>query len=276
MAVLPEIARILAAIKEKRPLIHHLTNYVTANDSANITLAVGASPVMASDPGEAVDMVAHAAALVLNIGTLSAAAVDTMIAAGKRAGELGIPVILDPVGAGATPARTAAAARIIRETRLAVIRGNAAEIRAVSGLSAAIRGVDAAGGETDGEAVARSLARSLDCVVALSGRTDIVAAGDRLCRITNGHQWLTGVTGTGCMATSLIGCCCGAGTDPYVAAAAGLTFMGIAGEVAHGSLQPGEGIGTFRVRLFDAIFAMTAETVLRYGQIDDLPGGIEQ
>ncbi len=268
MALLPEVARTLAAVKEKRPLVHHLTNYVTANDSANITLAVGASPVMAADPSEAVDMAAHAAALVLNIGTLSAAAVDTMVAAGKRAGELGIPVVFDPVGAGATPARTAAAERIIRETRPTVVRGNAAEIRAVSGLKAGIRGVDAVGDQADGEEVARSLARRLGCVVALTGRIDIVAAGGRVCRIANGHPWLAHVTGTGCMATSLIGCCCGTGADPYVAAAAGLTAMGVAGELAHRSLGPGDGIGTFRVRLFDAVFALTADTVLRHGQLD--------
>ncbi len=270
MAVLPEIARTLTAIREKTPLIHHITNYVTANDSANVTLAIGASPVMAGDPGEAADMVARAAALVLNIGTLSAAAVDTMVAVGKKAGQLGIPVIFDPVGAGATPARTAAAERIIREVRPAVIRGNAAEIRAVAGLKAAIRGVDAAGDEQGGEAVARDLARRLSGGVALSGRTDIVAAAGRVCRIANGHPWLTRVTGTGCMATSLIGCCCGAGADPFAGAAAGLTFMGVAGELAHRSLARGDGIGTFRVKLFDALFALTAETVLSNGQIDCL------
>lgn len=268
MALLPEIAGALAAIKAKRPLIHHLTNYVTANDSANITLAVGASPVMASDPSEAVDMAAHAAALVLNIGTLSAAAVDTMVAAGKRAAELGIPVVFDPVGAGATPARTAAAHRIVREVPLAVLRGNAAEIRTVAGLDAGIKGVDAVGGETGGEAVACGLSRKLGCVVAISGRVDIIAGGGRVGRIANGHPWLANVTGTGCMATSLIGCCCGATADPFVAAAGGLAYMGIAGELAYGSLGLGDGIGTFRARLFDAVFAMTADTVLRHGKID--------
>jgi len=267
MELLHEIAVTLAAVKAKRPLVHHLTNYVTANDSANITLAFGASPVMASDPGEATDMVAKAAALVLNIGTLSAAAVDTMIATGIRAGELGVPVILDPVGAGATPARTAAAGRIIRATNPAVVRGNAAEIKTVAGLSAAIRGVDSAADETDGEAVATGLAASLGCVVVLTGQTDIVAGGGRVCRIANGHPWLASVTGTGCMATSLIGCCLGAGADPYISAVTGIAVMGVAGELAHRSLRPEDGIGTFRVRLFDAVFTLTPETLLRCAKI---------
>jgi hydroxyethylthiazole kinase len=267
MELLQEIAATLDAVKAQKPLVHHLTNYVTANDSANITLAFGASPVMASDPGEATDMVAKAAALVLNIGTLSAAAVDTMVATGIRAGELGVPVILDPVGAGATSARTDSAGRIIRETRPAVVRGNAAEIKTVAGLSAAIRGVDSAADETDGEAVAAGLARQLGCVVALTGQTDIVAGGGRVCRIANGHPWLARVTGTGCMATSLIGCCLGAGADPYVGAVTGLTVMGVAGELAHRSLRPEDGIGTFRVRLFDAVFNLTPELLLRYAKI---------
>jgi hydroxyethylthiazole kinase len=267
MGLLPEIARTIAAVKAKKPLVHHLTNYVTANDSANITLAIGASPVMASDPEDALAMVAKAAALVLNIGTLSVAAVDTMVAVGRKAGELGVPVVFDPVGAGATPLRTAAAHRIIREVPLAVVRGNAAEIAALAGRPAAIRGVDAAGDGVDSEAIAVDLTGKLGCVVAVTGPTDIVAAAGRICRIANGHPWLAGVTGTGCMATSLIGCCCGAVADPHIAAVAGLTVMGIAGELAHSALRPGEGIGTFRVKLFDAVFAMNQELVHRYGQI---------
>jgi hypothetical protein len=159
------------------------------------------------------------------------------------------------------------ARRIIREVPLAVVRGNAAEIAALAGRKAAIRGVDAAGGEADSAAIAAGLAEELGCVVAVTGPIDTVAAADRTCRIANGHPWLANVTGTGCMATSLIGCCCGAAADPYVAAVAGLTAMGVAGELAHRALRPGEGIGTFRVKLFDAIFAITPELVLRYGQI---------
>lgn len=268
MELLQEVAQMLTAIKEKRPLIHHLTNYVTANDSANITLAIGASPVMADDAGEAVDMVAMAAALVLNIGTLSAPAVDSMLAAGKKAEELGIPIIFDPVGTGATPLRSAAAERIIRGTRLAVMKGNHSEIKALSGHKAGIKGVDSTADETDADAVATGLARRLGLVVAVTGRTDVVAGGDRLCRIHNGHPWLASVTGTGCMTASLVGCACGAGADPYVGAVAGITFMGIAGELAYKSLRSGEGIGSFRVRLFDAIFTMTPETVRQYARIN--------
>lgn len=267
MALLQEIAATLVAVKAKKPLIHHLTNYVTANDSANITLAFGASPVMAGDIGEVEEMVSKAGALVLNIGTLSAASVDAMIVAARKAHQLGIPVVFDPVGVGATSMRTAAAARIIRETSPAVIRGNASEIKVLAGISTAIRGVDSVADETDSETVARDLARKLGCVVALTGKTDIIARGDDLCRIDNGHPWLSGVTGTGCMATSLVGCCLGGGADPFVAAAGGITVMGIAGELAREALRPGENIGMFRVRLFDAVAAMTPETIIQRGKI---------
>lgn len=269
MDMVREIAAAVAAVREKKPLVHHLTNYVTANDSANITLAFGASPVMAGDPGEAEDMAALAAALVLNIGTLSAAAVATMIAAGKRAGELGIPVVFDPVGAGATPLRTAAARQIIGEVPLAVVRGNAAEVKALAGLKAAIKGVDAVADGTDGAEAARLLAERLGCVVAVTGKIDIVVGGGEVVRIHNGHSWLSSVTGTGCMATSLVGCCCGAGAPPFAAAAAGVAAMGIAGELAFRSLGPGEGIGTFRARLFDSVFMLASDTVTQWAKVEN-------
>lgn len=267
MAVLQEIAAALGAVRAKRPLVHHLTNYVTANDSANITLACGGSPVMASDIGEVAEMVTMAGALVLNIGTLSGSSVEAMVVAARRAGQLGIPVVLDPVGVGATSQRTAAAARIIAEAPLAVIRGNAAEIKTLAGLNAAIKGVDSATDEADSGDAARRLADRLGCVVAVTGKTDIIVRGGDVCRIDNGHPLLRDVTGAGCMATSLVGCCLGGGADPFVAAAAGVAAMGIAGELAHEALAPGDGLGMFRVRLFDAVAAMMPETVLARGKI---------
>lgn len=266
MNLLQNAAAALARVRAENPLVHHLTNYVTVNDCANITLAVGASPVMAGDPDEVEDMVRAAAALVLNLGTLDSRRVDAMLAAGKRAASLGIPVILDPVGVGATPFRTVAAERIIREVPVAVIRGNAAEISQLAGLRSAIRGVDSRCGDCDAVAAAQSLSRRLSCVIAVTGRTDIAASGDRVCRIDNGHPLLKRVTGTGCMATSLIGCC-SAVADPFTAAITGLLVMGIAGELAHQSLKPADGIGTFRMRLFDAVDNMTREQLLRYGKI---------
>ncbi|MDR3590749.1 MAG: hydroxyethylthiazole kinase [Negativicutes bacterium] len=266
MELLQQAAETLARVRAKNPLVHHLTNYVTANDCANMTLAVGASPVMASDPAEVEDMVAAAAALVLNLGTLDARRVGAMLAAGKKAVCLGIPVILDPVGAGATPFRTAAAGQIIREVSLAVIRGNLAEIRHLAGLKGDIKGVDSSADDQDGRIVAQSLARRLGCVVAITGKTDIVACDGDVCRIDNGHPLLRQVTGTGCMASSLVGCC-SAVADPFVGAVTGIMLMGIAGELAQQSLRPPDGIGTFRMRLFDAVGNMTAEQLRRCGKI---------
>jgi len=260
MNILQAVAQTLARVREKKPLVHHVTNYVTATDCANIALAAGASPVMAGEMAEVEDMASLAAALVINIGTLTVQSVEAMIAAGKKAVELGIPVVFDPVGAGATRLRTRAAERIIREVRPSVIRGNMSEIKMLAGLDVRIKGVDSA-------AVARDLAQRLDCVVAITGKRDIVAQGNNICRIDNGHVLLSAVTGTGCMTSTLAGCCCGALKDPFVGTAAGIAFMGIAGEIAQQSLKPGEGIGTFRVRLFDALWNMTPEIVLRYGKI---------
>lgn len=267
MEILQEISVGLVALKEKKPLVHHITNYVTVNDCANITLAIGASPVMADDRGEVEEMVAFASALVLNIGTLNARSIEAMMIVGRKARDIGIPVVFDPVGVGATTLRTATAKRIIQEARPAVIRGNMSEIKIIAGLDAGIKGVDSVADETDGEKVARQLARQLGCVVAITGKQDIIAQGERLCRIDNGHALMSQVTGTGCMATSLIACYCGATADWFTGTAAGVLTMGLAGELAQQSLRPGEGIGTFRQRLFDAVWAMTPAVIEKGGRI---------
>lgn len=268
MDILATIMQTWQLVRKQRPLIHHITNYVTVNDCANITLASGASPIMASDPGEVAEMAAKADALVLNIGTLDARLVQAMLLAGRQAAARGVPVVFDPVGVGATRLRLAAAERIMREIPLTVIRGNAAEIKTLVGTETASRGVDAAAGQDDdAAAAAQTLARRLDCVVAATGRRDIIAGKDAVCQIDNGHVMLTTVTGTGCMTTSLVGCCCGAGADPFVAAASAVLGMGVAGELAHAALQPGEGSGTFRARLIDAVYNLTPADIQRYGRI---------
>lgn len=257
----------LDQIRAKKPLIHHITNYVTVNDCANMTLAVGASPVMADDIDEVREMVAFAGALVLNIGTLNARTLASMLAAGQTAKKRGIPVVFDPVGAGATQLRLTAAKQIIDCVRPTVIRGNLSEIKILAGLAAEIKGVDSVADETDSLAVAQKMANALDCVVAITGREDVVVQNERICRIQNGHARLAQVTGTGCMATSLIGSFCAAADDPFCAAVAGITVMGLAGEIAVASLREGEGIGTFRMRLFDAVEAMTPEIIRKKGKI---------
>lgn len=267
MSILQEISDSLVDLKNKKPLVHHITNYVTVNDCANITLAIGASPVMADDIGEVEEMVSFASALVLNIGTLNSRSIESMVVVGKRAKEKGIPIVFDPVGVGATTLRTATAKRIIEEVCPSVIRGNMSEIKILAGLNADIKGVDSVADEIDGEKVAMVLSQKLGSVIAITGKQDIIAQGERICRIDNGHVILSQVTGTGCMATSLIACFCGATDDWFAGAAAGIMTMGLAGELAEQSLRAGEGIGTFRTRLFDAVWLMTPQVMRKGGRI---------
>jgi len=267
MEILQRIADNLRGIKDKTPLIHHITNYVTVNDCANMTLAIGASPVMADDMAEVEEMVAFAGALVLNMGTLNSRTIESMVVVGKTARQLGIPIIFDPVGVGATKFRTDTAERIIREVNPTVIRGNMSEIKIIAGFQEKIKGVDSMASGEDGEQVARELSQKLGAVIAITGKQDIIAYGDKTIRIDNGHPMLSQVTGTGCMATSLIGCFCGATKDFFTGTVAGIMTMGLAGELAQNSLRAGEGIGTFRMRLFDAVSNMPPEIFMEAGKV---------
>ena len=267
MNVLEQVAENLAAVKSKNPLVHHITNYVTVNDCANITLAVGGSPVMADDVAEVAEMVSFASALVLNIGTLQARTIESMLVAGKAAQAKGIPIVLDPVGVGATSLRTRTAQQIICEVQPTVIRGNMSEIKVLAGLAAEIHGVDSIADEKDGVAVARQLASQLDCVIAVTGKTDVITDGRQVYMIHNGHPIMSKLTGTGCMASSLVGSCCGASKNNLIGAVAGILLMGLSGERALCGLQSGEGIGTFHGRLFDEIFNMTTEKILQGGKV---------
>lgn len=267
MEMREKISTNLSLVKEKSPLIHHITNYVTVNDCANIVLAIGASPVMADDLEEVVEMVSFASALVLNIGTLNGRTVDSMLVAGLQAKELGVPVILDPVGVGATKLRTNTAEKLIKALKPEVIRGNMSEIKVLAGQNVAIKGVDSLADEQDSSGIAKQLASELGCVIAITGKTDVVSDGQQLCLIDNGHRMLADVTGTGCMTTSLVGTFCGASKDYYTAAVAGIISMGLAGEFAQASLRHGEGIGTFRTRLLDSIYNLTPEILAKEGKI---------
>lgn len=268
MEIREKISNNLLAVKERSPLIHHITNYVTVNDCANIVLALGGSPVMADDQEEAAEMVGFASALVLNIGTLNSRTIESMLIAGTRAKELGIPVILDPVGVGATKLRTNTAQKLIQVLKPEVIRGNMSEIKVLAGQDVAIKGVDSLADEHDSTVIAKKLASSLECVIAITGKTDVVSDGQQLCLLDNGHRILADVTGTGCMTTSLIGTYCGVTKDYFSAAVAGITSMGLAGEIAQASLHHGEGIGTFRVRLFDSIYNLTSEQLAQESKIN--------
>ena len=267
MEIREKIFANLSAVKEKSPLIHHITNYVTVNDCANIVLAIGGSPVMADDLEEVAEMVGFASALVLNIGTLNSRTIESMLVAGLRAKELGVPVILDPVGVGATKLRTNTAKKLIGELKPEVIRGNMSEIMVLAGQNVAIKGVDSIADEEGSAIIAKKLAAKLSCVIAITGKTDVVSDGRQVCLLDNGHRILADVTGTGCMTTSLVGTFCGVTQDYFTASIAGIISMGLAGEIAQASLHHGEGIGTFRARLLDSIYNLTPQILAREGKI---------
>lgn len=265
--LLQQISDSLTALHEKKPLVHHITNDVTVNDCANITLAIGGSPVMAPSIDESAEMAACADALVLNIGTLDKRSIESMIHAAKAANELSIPVILDPVGVGATPLRTESAGKLIESAQFAVVRGNASEIMILAGECAGIKGVDSSECGIEALGAAIKLSKSLCCTVAVTGAVDVIVSGDKALFIKNGTPMLSRVTGTGCMCSSLIGAFCGSVDDSFVGAAAGIMSMGIAGEVAKGMLKDGEGTGTFRIRLFDSISNLTPQILMEMGDL---------
>lgn len=246
-------AAALARVASRVPLIHHITNIVVTNDVANITLSFGASPVMAYAPEEVAEMAALAGALALNIGTLSKAEIAAMLLAGRAAAERGVPIVLDPVGAGATAFRTESALRLLEELPITVLRGNRGEIGALVG-SGQMRGVDAVGDE-DPRAVATAAAARFGVVTAVTGAVDVVVGGGRVYTVHNGHPLLGRITGSGCMATAAIGIFLAAGGDPATQTALALGTYGLAAERAAAG-DPGP--ATFRTRLIDEVAALGA------------------
>ncbi len=250
-----EAARSLATIAEKTPLIHHITNIVVTNDVANLTLSFGASPVMAYAPEEVGEMAALAGALALNIGTLSKGEIEAMLIAGRAAAEHGVPIVLDPVGAGATRFRTESALRLLSELPITVLRGNRGEIGALVG-SGQMRGVDAIGNE-DPRTVADVAAARFDLTVAVTGAVDVVAGGGKVLHVHNGDALLGRITGSGCMATAAIAIFLAAGGDPATQAALGLATYGLAAERAAAPVNgTAPGPLTFRTRLIDEVAAL--------------------
>ncbi|MGO8720289.1 MAG: hydroxyethylthiazole kinase [Acidobacteriaceae bacterium] len=252
---------VIAKVRSRRPLIHHITNFVVMNATANITLCMGALPVMAHAKEEVEEMVAAASALVLNLGTLWPEQVDAMILAGRRANQLEIPIVLDPVGAGATQLRTKSAHRLLKELSISIVRGNVAEIAALAGLEARISGVESLGSTGDVASVASQFAKKYGCVAAVTGPVDVVTDGVRLMRVANGHPMMGTVTGTGCMSTSVVAACVAVEKDSMIAATAALAAYGLAGQLA---AERAQGPGTFQVHLYDAVAGLT-EDVLRTG-----------
>lgn len=262
---------LLNDIREQKPVIHHMTNYVTVNDCANITLAIGASPIMADDIEEVQSIVGISSALVLNIGTLNRRTITAMITAGKRANEQNIPVILDPVGVGASELRNETVRTMLEQIKFSVIRGNISEIRFITGLHATAKGVDASEVDSENDVqtvieVAKAAANKHGCIIAVTGATDIISNGESTICIENGHKMLSAITGTGCMCTSLIGSFCSITSDYFTAAISGILCMGIAGEVAFH--QAGhKGNGSYRIAVMDEISKLNAETIYREAKV---------
>jgi len=252
------ITQNLDMVRRQAPLVHNITNYVVMNLTANALLAAGASPVMAHAPEEVEDMVAIASALVINIGTLSGHWVDAMFKAALRAKIKGIPVVLDPVGAGATPYRTRTVRELIQAAPPAIVRGNASEIMAIDDDQAKTRGVDSAAAADNAVASARRLSEQHGCVVCISGETDYIIDNKNMAMIKNGHALMPKITGLGCTASALCGAFAAVNSDYFTATVSAMAVMGIAGEIA---AERSKGPASMQVEFLDALFNMTGPEI---------------
>lgn len=256
----------LESVRSKHPLVHHLTNWVTILDCAQIVKSLGASPVMAHAVEEVAEMTGLASALVLNIGTLTADFVQSMLIAAQAANQRDVPVVLDVCGAGATALRDRMCFKLINEARIDIIKGNASEIARIAGLDVRTRGVDSAHVATNLRSLAADLAREKDCTVVITGPVDIVADAKRTLAVKNGHAMMAEVVGTGCMAASVIGAFVGATPqDIACATAAGLSCYGIAGEIAaQKSTRP----MAFKLNLMDSMHALSAQDIVAMQRVE--------
>jgi hydroxyethylthiazole kinase len=217
----------LQKLRNRKPLVHNITNFVVMNYTANALLACGASPVMAHAQEEVEEMVSFAGALVLNIGTLTPYWIDSMLLAGKKANELNVPIILDPVGSGATMLRTDSAKKLIGQLSIDIVRGNASEVLSLVREGSTTKGVDSIHTVDDAVDAAIQLAQELDTSLAITGAVDLVTDGRRIQRVANGHELMGYTTGTGCTATVIIGAFLAVDKDPVEAASTGLAYFGL-------------------------------------------------
>ncbi|SCN24031.1 Hydroxyethylthiazole kinase [Clostridium sp. N3C] len=257
-------------IRKKNPLIHNITNYVTVNDCANAVLAIGASPIMADDIAEVEEIASMSSALVINIGTLNQRTITSMIKAAKKANEINIPVVLDPVGAGASTLRNKAVEELLSQVKIDVIRGNLSELSFIAGFGVSTKGVDASESDEKYNAldIAKLVCDRYSSIVGITGKIDIISDGNRYVKVANGHKLLSKVTGTGCMTSALVASFCGVTKDFYAATVAGIAAMGIAGEFAYekaGRL----GTGSFRNNIIDALSHMNSTYFLERVKIDE-------
>ena len=268
--MIDQVTKALVSVRRQKPLVHHITNYVTVNDCANICLAIGGSPIMADAVEETKDIATISSSLVINMGTLNSRTVESMVAAGQKANEVGIPVVFDPVGAGASAFRNETALMLLAKIKFSVIRGNLSEIRFLTENHSKTKGVDVAKEDIDSDATAIVVrcAKKLGCVVACTGKIDVISDGKKIVMVKNGNEMLSDITGTGCMCTSLVGAFCGANEDMLTAAVAGVISMGIAGEIAHDKVGD-RGLGSFRVSIIDAISQMDEGCMRGRTRIDE-------
>jgi hydroxyethylthiazole kinase len=258
----------LRVVRESKPLVHQITNYVVMNETANATLALGALPVMAHSGEEVEEMTRIASSLVLNIGTLSEHWVEAMLLAGGAASARGIPIVLDPVGAGATTYRTETAKRMLDLVDVTVLRGNAGEVATLVGADAEVRGVESISTGMEPAELAREAARRLGVIASVTGPVDHVSDGERVLAVTNGHELLSTVTGTGCMSSAMTGCfLAGKPAEPLEAAAEALAAFGVAAEDAAASAG---GPGTFHALLYDALYALDPDSLDGRARIREL------
>ncbi len=254
-------------VREKSPIIHNITNYVTVNDCANIVLASGASPIMADDEEEVEEITSICSGLNINIGTLNKRTISSMLLAGKRANGLNHPVVLDPVGVGASRLRTDTAIKLLEEVKFSVIRGNISEIKTLANGSGTTKGVDADAGDKVTEdnldkvvTFAKAFSGKIGAVIVITGAIDIVANSEKAYIIRNGNSMMSSITGTGCQLSALTAAFVSANPDNILeAAAAAVCAMGYAGEIAHERLSEADGNSSYRNYIIDAIYNMTPE-----------------
>lgn len=248
----------LEQVRSKSPLIHNITNYVVMNNTANALLSIGASPVMAHAKDEVAEMAGIASALVINIGTLDAAWVDSMIIAGKTASAKNTPIILDPVGVGATSYRTKVCKQIIDECKPTIIRGNASEIIALCNSNVKTKGVDSTDSSESALDSAKLLAQQTNAIVVISGQTDYITDGTNVETVNNGNPMMARVTGMGCTASAMVATFAAINNNPFKAGVHAMTVMGIAGEIA---ASKSKGNGSLQVNFLDELYNLSAETI---------------
>ena len=249
----------LEQIRATAPLVHNITNYVVMEVTANALLAIGASPVMAHSVQEVEEMTTIAGSLVLNIGTLSPDWVEAMTLAAAKALETGTPVVMDPVGCGATAYRTEVSRSLLDMNCCQVVRGNASEVAALAGERIQTKGVDSTAETTAVEHLGKALAAQSTLTAVLSGAIDVVTDGTAVVRIANGHPMMSRITGMGCTATALIGAFLAVNPNPFAASVHAMILLGLAGDLA---AQGGEGPGSFRVAILDELYNIKPQDIL--------------